>query len=464
MTGITRTMTLVLADEDRETPSVKRHRSITKLRIATHGKTPKCEGCRNGSYNHSPACRKRFDDLLDLHEPLTKLTAAETAEDEELEKDYRPPSEPEPPAFTGPGPGGSGAAESSSGLTACVDLLLSSCGGVVDEGLAQKLFSSLPQDSTFALPAATRRELEKESVGACVVEFCCSPDSHLKRVTTEFGVEYLGLSRDFVDLTDPQQVSQIELWMTEQATQHKVLHLIGSLPTLDRHRRNTHNSETLLVKHFANLAEVAACSGGTVTFQWPQDYIGWKDPLVLQLVASFDLRLSYPTGCGFRLYVGDRRPLMAWCIASSSPRLTTELSRRKCRCEHQHPELDEHEEFKARYYNMAMATVILGALCPSVVHDHVPAMPVVARTSETSEHIQREVPGMPGFQESFGPVTKSLSRKELLASAEALEAIRKEGEKLRKKDTWDDSSANEPDLLCDQAKKSGTKLLSSLTR
>ena len=107
---------------------------------------------------------------------------------------------------------------------------------------------------------------------------------------------------------------------------------------------------------------------------------------------------------------------------------------------------------------MAMATVILGALCPSVVHDHVPAMPVVERTSETSEHIQREVPGMPGFQESFGLVTKSLSRKELLASAEALEAIRKEGEKLRKKDTWDDSSANEPDLLCDQAKKSGTKL------
>ena len=66
--------------------------------------------------------------------------------------------------------------------------------------------------------------------------------------------------------------------------------------------------------------------------------------------------------------------------------------------------------------------------------------------------------GIPGFQESFGLVTKSLSRKELLASTEALEAIRKEGEKLRRRDKWDDSSAIEPDLLCEQAKKSGTKL------
>ena len=66
-------------------------------------------------------------------------------------------------------------------MTACVDLLLSSECGVVED-LAQKLFS---RDAAFALPATTRRELEKESVGLCVVEFCCSPDSQLRRVTKE---------------------------------------------------------------------------------------------------------------------------------------------------------------------------------------------------------------------------------------------------------------------------------------
>ena len=34
-----------------------RNRAITKLRLAVHGKTPRCDGCRTGSYNHNKACR-----------------------------------------------------------------------------------------------------------------------------------------------------------------------------------------------------------------------------------------------------------------------------------------------------------------------------------------------------------------------------------------------------------------------
>ena len=162
----------VIVDREEEgaetsVPMAKRHRAITRLRIAVHGKSPKCDGCKTGSYNHSPSCREHFDALLDFHEPLAKSEEVQRTEDEALEADYRPPAEPEPPAFTGPASRGSGA-EVSSGLTACVDLLLSSECGVVDEGLAQKLFAQLPRDAAFALPATTRRELEKESVGVCV--------------------------------------------------------------------------------------------------------------------------------------------------------------------------------------------------------------------------------------------------------------------------------------------------------
>ena len=435
----------------------KHHRAITKLRIAVHGKSPKCDDCKTGSYNHSASCRERFDALLDFHEPLAKSEEVQRTEDEAAEADYRPPDEPEPPAFTGPASMGSGV-EVSSGLTACVDLLLSPECGAVDESLAQSLFSQLPRGAVFALPAATRRELERDSVGTCVVEFCCSPDSQLRRVTKEFGIEYLGLSRDFADLTDPLAVSQIELWMTEQASNHKVLHLLGSLPTLDSHKRNTRNSEVLLLRRFSKLAEVAACSGGTVAFEWPRHYLGWRDPIVLNLITRFDLQLSYPTGCSFRLQVGDRRPLMAWCFASSSVRLSTEMARRTCRCTLPHQDLDEHEEYKARFYNRAMATVVLGALCPREVHDHVPAMPVIPKTPQVREHVPRESACMFGLEESFGMVTKSLTRKEMLASPDALQAITKEGEKLRLKETWDDSSAIEPEALCQQACKSGTKI------
>ena len=47
-----------------------RNQAITKLRIAIHGKTPKCPGCSYGSYNHNAACRNRFNELLDFHEPI----------------------------------------------------------------------------------------------------------------------------------------------------------------------------------------------------------------------------------------------------------------------------------------------------------------------------------------------------------------------------------------------------------
>ena len=46
-------------------PPKARNRSITMLRIAAHGPTPKCQGCKEGSYAHSPDCRERFNRLID---------------------------------------------------------------------------------------------------------------------------------------------------------------------------------------------------------------------------------------------------------------------------------------------------------------------------------------------------------------------------------------------------------------
>ena len=50
----------------------KRNRSITTLRIGIHGPTPKCNGCREGSYNHTKECRIRFNQLIDICEPPSK--------------------------------------------------------------------------------------------------------------------------------------------------------------------------------------------------------------------------------------------------------------------------------------------------------------------------------------------------------------------------------------------------------
>ena len=49
-----------------------RNRAITMLRIGIHGRTPKCFGCKEGTYDHTQECRDRFNMLLDTCEPLSK--------------------------------------------------------------------------------------------------------------------------------------------------------------------------------------------------------------------------------------------------------------------------------------------------------------------------------------------------------------------------------------------------------
>ena len=73
---------LAIADGDLETQTVKRHRSITKLRIATHGKTPKCESCKSGSYNYLAL-------TLLTARTVDEVDCCRNGEDEEFKQDYR---------------------------------------------------------------------------------------------------------------------------------------------------------------------------------------------------------------------------------------------------------------------------------------------------------------------------------------------------------------------------------------
>ena len=76
-----------------------------------------------------------------------------------------------------------------------------------------------------------------------------------------------------------------------------------------------------------------------------------------------------------------------------------------------------------------MDTVILGALFPKEVHDHVPACPVVAIPEGPEEHVERDVPFPAELTEVTAMVTRALSRKEMLESAPAMEAVAKEGDR-----------------------------------
>ena len=59
-------------DEGRTPNPKRRNRSITTIRIGIHGPTPKCFGCKEGTYNHTQTCRDRFNELIDTCEPSSK--------------------------------------------------------------------------------------------------------------------------------------------------------------------------------------------------------------------------------------------------------------------------------------------------------------------------------------------------------------------------------------------------------
>ena len=59
-------------DDAGDGPEMPRNRSITKRRISHYGPTDLCDGCLNGTYQHTSACRQRFNRLLDAAEPLPR--------------------------------------------------------------------------------------------------------------------------------------------------------------------------------------------------------------------------------------------------------------------------------------------------------------------------------------------------------------------------------------------------------
>lgn len=70
-----------IAGDAPKTEPLRRNRAITSYRIAIFGKTKGCEGCKSGTYSHTPECRKRFNELLDRCEP--KIVRPKRTKDDE---------------------------------------------------------------------------------------------------------------------------------------------------------------------------------------------------------------------------------------------------------------------------------------------------------------------------------------------------------------------------------------------
>ena len=191
---------------------------------------------------------------------------------------------------------------------------------------------------TQGLAAVLRRQKLKASKGRVFVEFCCAVDSQLKRVCKKLGIQYLGLSLDWVDLRVSQQMDQIVEWARFQTDEQGVeLHLFASLPctvwsslqqlnlfnfrmissvTWSLGDKNRSPSWTTLYVWDTSLNG----QGVSVSFEWPKGSSVWHQPKVLQMMVAFDLFSSCPTGCGFKLCIKGRNLGELLQLVSGLPR------------------------------------------------------------------------------------------------------------------------------------------------
>ena len=77
---------------------------------------------------------------------------------------------------------------------------------------------------------------------------------------------------------------------------------------------------------------------------------------------------------------------------------------------------------------------------------------------ESSEHVPRDVPPTAAFARAAGLVTQALTGKEMLADAKALEAVKAEGQKVRNRRVWGDSTVTKIESLRKNAQERGEKI------
>ena len=269
-----------LKESKKDSPKPKsRNRAITTMRIAIFGKTPKCDGCKHGSYNHSPECRIRFNDLLDRDEPIRKdkslpsghegeassVIGSEPQQDEPLpaqsaegegneigddydsDCDYEPDLDPFMPEISESVevPDDEELNEQAKALLATgnkvkdrVKLVERGCSAVASIFLEAIEFGGVEEEPLSARLAnamnaqASKPKVGKKPKGKTVwfVEFCCAKHSEISKLAEEMQIPYLGLSKEVCDLSNPHHMQQVMLWAKERGELGESFHLWGSLP------------------------------------------------------------------------------------------------------------------------------------------------------------------------------------------------------------------------------------------
>ena len=350
-----------------------------------------------------------------------------------------------------------------------------------------------------------------------VFEFACAVDSQMGQTNEEMNINHIRLCREHINLCDEESCAQLD-YQIRAAAESAPPHMWGALPCTSGspwqyinsirggERFKVHLNKMILTskklfKSFVKRAELVLSLGGTVTFEWPRHNSGWNRPDVRRFFEQHPEFQSVEfDGCMLGLKSKDSRPIKKpWKLMTTDPRIKAAFQGYLCRHQpHEHDKCEGAETSRSAFYPQQMTMLIAKTWFPERFINRSPAMPcgVVSQPSEHREKEQelKHVSPLSGL-ETFAAeletdptannivgqlldvntlladslkiqhpepdsdinamVTKLLSRSEMLASPEALSAVRKEAEGLENAGTWDLKSVREHADVRSEAKKTG---------
>ena len=346
-----------------------------------------------------------------------------------------------------------------------------------------------------------------------VLEYDCPHGSVFGKINTELGVPHLRLSRKSFDLEN----NCVQTQLKDQLTVLNSAHLWGALPNIVGFRRRDGDAAkrrwlSQLVRFrssfqaFTLQAQHALEKGHDLTLAWPSQSECWRRPEVkeflskrLHLLCEVEVK-----GCNFGWWGNDDKPLHAsFRFYTTSARLVEALVKFE-----QENKVEEFSKNKGVAQQVptdlpALCRHIVLAINPRAQAPVAPAMPViptqgqeehrereqtlrhvsplanfeefaaVVESDPTSQRIVEEIVDLNGLvsqvcglnqdgkqssPEVAAMVTKLLSRAEMLASPEALAALRSEADGLRSVPVWDETNPREYADVQKEAKHTGAKV------
>ena len=397
---------------------VKRSEYITLDRIMRFGATEGCRACRfESTYSkHTPICRARFNGLI-----RADRIASSRADGSNTPVPVTPAPETPAPEIV----------EEFAGVPE--EELPFSAGIAPDRAAIVKV---LEIDDVFVETCRMRnrfRRLHHQKGENVLFEFACSNDSVLGKVAESINVDCIRLSRDVLDLTDPEHLSQAlgqvdalpgsDTWVSIVCTYHSALQHLNEYLHGEKYKRKLKQNRKQSIKLLRSAQKFIAkvlSHGGRAAFELPAENELWKDPEWMKFEADHSMKRVFFNGCSFNLRgKGGELIKKPWAVSTSDMRLIQILDQHKCSGDHQHEPAMGGNAAHTAYYTPEMASKILEALYPNKFYSSVPSV-----------------------QHGSAFVTLNLSRCQWLNDERGVQAVQKEADGLRANETWNDETVD----------------------